>query len=225
MTTSDPWAPFQWVHNDHNSGGRWLGDIFTVSFFRGLDPSEVVRRFSRGEDRGREGGFDELWTQTMESYEKTGRGSGGVTVGVVQVGEWSVAIELLGWMATLTHVLTELSPGCEVLGITHHEYADDRLAYAIDGTLVTGCNLACTHLRHGSEPDRLNEFMREVGMTVDVQDDEPDYFDEDYWESEEDIDYTIVVPKAFALAANLTRVRFTPELLDRPMLIGSVAFR
>ncbi|MGW4773603.1 DUF6461 domain-containing protein [Nocardia sp. NPDC004278] len=225
MTTSDPLAPFQWLHG----GDCLLGEIFTVAFFRGLDPSEVVRRFSRGEDHGQESGFDELMEQASEFSIKTGGGSGGGTVGVVQVGEWSVAIEPIGWMATLPDVLAELSRDCAVLAITRHDYAEDSLAYAIDGTIVTGYNpLECPHLRHGSEPDRLNGFMRELGMTLDMRDDENDRDDEYDWDDEDDraeSDYFSALPSAFALAAKLTQVRFIPEILDRAMLVGPVAYR
>lgn len=225
MTTADPLAPFQWLHA-RDGDDRRLGEIFTVSFFRGLDPAEVVRRFSRGEDQGQEAGFDELGERVSKFCFENGGGSGGGHVGVVQLGEWSVAIELFGWMATLPDVLAELSRDCEVLGITRHDYADDSLAYAIDGTIVTGYNLTCPHLRHGSEPDRLNGFMRELGMTLDRRDDEHDRDDEDDWDdSAWETDYFAAVPRAFALAAKLTGVRFVPEILDRAMLVGPVLYR
>ncbi|KZM74565.1 DUF6461 domain-containing protein [Nocardia terpenica] len=225
MTSSDPLAPFRWLHD----GDCLLGEIFTVAFFRGLDPSEVVRRFSRGEDHGQESGFARLMEQATEFSIETGGGSGGGAVGVVQVGEWSVAIEPIGWMATLPDVLAELSRDGEVLAITRHDYAEDSLAYAIDGTIVTGYHpLDCPYLRHGSEPDRLNGFMRELGMTVDRRDDENDRDDADDWDDEDDraeSDYFSALPSAFALAAKLTQVRFIPEILDRAMLVGPVAYR
>ncbi|MEV5648719.1 DUF6461 domain-containing protein [Nocardia sp. NPDC052254] len=225
MTSPDPLAPFRWLHD----GGSPLDDIFTVAFFRRLDPSEVVRRFSRGEDHGQESDFARLMDQATEFSIKTGGGYGGGTVGVLQVGEWSVAIEPMGWMATLHDVLPELSRDCEVLAITRHGYAEDSLRYAIDGTIVTGYNpLRCPYLRHGSEPDRLNRFMRELGMAVNSRDDENDRDDEYDWEDEDDraeSDYVSALPSAFALAAKLTQVRFIPEILDRPMLVGPIAYR
>lgn len=225
MTSSDPLAPFRWLHD----GDSLLEDIFTVAFFRGLEPSEVVRRFSRGEDHGQESDFAGLMDQATEFSIKTDGGYGGGTVGVLQVGEWSVAIEPMGWMATLHDVLAELSRDCEVLAITRHGYAEDSLRYAIDGTIVTGYNpLQCPYLRHGSEPDRLNGFMRELGMAVDSRDDENDRDDEYDWEDEDEraeSDYVSALPGAFALAAKLTQVRFIPEILDRAMLVGPVAYR
>ncbi len=221
MATSYPLAPFQWLI-DHNGDDRWLGEIFTVAFFRGLDPSEVVCRFSRGEDHGQESSFDGLIKQASEFSFRTDGGSGGGNVGVVQAGEWSVAIEPFGWMATLPDVLAELSRDCEVLAITRHAYAEDSFAYAIDGTLVTGYKpLECPHIRYGSEPDRLNGLMRELGMTLDIRDDAHDWDDGDDGYD----DYFAALPRAFALAAKLTQVRFIPEVLDRAMLIGPVAYR
>jgi hypothetical protein len=141
----------------------------------------------------------------------------------VQVGEWSVALEPIGWMATLPDVLAELSRDCEALAITRHDYAQDSLAYAIDGTIVTGYTpLDCPHIRHGSEPDRLNGFMRELGMAVDMREDEHDGDDED---DRDESDYFSALPSAFALAAKLTQVRFTTEILDRAMLVGPVVYR
>ncbi|WP_280205247.1 DUF6461 domain-containing protein, partial [Nocardia farcinica] len=120
MTTSDPVAPFEWLLT-HDGRRCPLDEIYTVAFFRGLDPSEVVRRYSRGEDHGQEASFDELMEQAAENSSLPGR-SGGGTVGVVRVGEWSVANEPGGWMATQHDVLADLSRGCEVVAITRHDY-------------------------------------------------------------------------------------------------------
>ncbi|MEV6276811.1 DUF6461 domain-containing protein [Nocardia sp. NPDC051832] len=217
MATSDPLAPYYWLNADDGNACP-LGEIFTVAFFRGLDPSEVVRRFSRGADQGRESDFDGIMRQASESCSTP---SEGLAVGVWQAGEWSVAIEPFGWMATLPDVLAELSRDCEVVAITHHAYAEDCFMYAIDGTLVTGYKpLSCPHIRFGSEPDRLYEFMRELGMPLDMEEEEHEWD----WDDDDD-DYFAALPRAFALTAQLTQVRFTPEMLDRAMLVGPVAFK
>ncbi|WP_267898894.1 DUF6461 domain-containing protein [Nocardia puris] len=102
-----------------------------------------------------------------------------------------------------------------------HDYAEGSLVLAIDGTIVTGYSpLDCPHRRHGAEPDRLNGFMRELGMTLDMRDDEGDWDD-----SDRDTDYSAALPRAFASAAKLTGVRFVPGILDRAMLVGPVAYR
>ncbi|MEU7896035.1 DUF6461 domain-containing protein [Nonomuraea sp. NPDC049152] len=125
-----------------SEGGGPLGVIFSVAFFRGLDPAEVVLRFSRGEDSGQESDFGGLDDKAFEFVGETDGGDGGGHVGVFRAGEWCVAIEPYGWMVTSHKVVTELSRGCEALAVTRHDYAAERsFEYAIDSTTVTGYRL------------------------------------------------------------------------------------
>lgn len=218
MTASDPLAPFQWLNVSESSGGGALGVIFSVAFFRGLDPAEVVRRFSRGADSGQESDFDGLDDRAYEFLNETDGGEGGGHVGVFQAGEWCVAIEPHGWMVTLREVVTELSWGCEVLAVTRHDYAAEHsFAYAIDGTIVTGYRLRHPYERSGSDPDRLNGFMRELGMGLDKPEDEA------AWDATWEDNHDTAVPRGFALAAKVTGVPFRPDMLGRPMLVGPIA--
>ncbi|MEU4700971.1 DUF6461 domain-containing protein [Nonomuraea dietziae] len=220
MTTTDPLAPFQWLDVSENDGGGPLDVIFSVAFFRGLDPVEVVRRFSRGEDSGQESDFDELGDKVDEFVNETDGGDGGGYVGVFQAGEWCVAIEPYGWMATSHEVVTRLSQGCEVLAVTRHDYAADHsFAYAIDGAHVTGYRLRCPYERYGSDPDRLNGLMRELGMGLDKPEDDA------AWEAAWEDNHDNAVPRGFALAAKVTGVPFTPDMLGRPMLVGPIKER
>ncbi|WP_223190942.1 hypothetical protein [Nonomuraea terrae] len=82
MTTTGLLAPFQWLNVSENAGGGPLGVIYSVAFLRGLDPAEVVRRFSRGEDSGQESDFGGLNDKAYEFINKTGGGNGGGYVGV-----------------------------------------------------------------------------------------------------------------------------------------------
>ncbi|WP_435592235.1 DUF6461 domain-containing protein [Nocardia sp. bgisy118] len=226
MATTDPLAPLQWL-NASESQADPLGEIFSVGFFRNLDPSEVVRRFSKGDDSGQESDFEELNDRMVEFLGKTGGVHGGGHVGVFRAGAWSVAIEPVGWWMTDRKTLAELSRDCEVLAITIHGYAEHSLEYAIDGTIVTGHRLEYPHIRWGCDPDRLNDYMRELGMELDMTDDDYVYdADEDESDSDAwDISYSAVVPRAFALAAKVTGVSFTADMLDQPMLIGPIAYR
>jgi hypothetical protein len=220
MTTSDPLAPFQWLNVSENKGGGPLGVIFSVAFFRGLDPAEVVCRFSRGEDSGQESDFGGLGDKAYEFVNETDGGDGGGYVGVFQAGEWCVAIEPYGWMVTLHEVVTKLSRGCEVLAVTRHDYAAEHsFEYAIDGTIVTGYRLRHPYERYGSDPDRLNGFMRELGMGLDTPEDKAAR--DAAWED----NYYTAVPRGFALAAKVTGVPLTPDMLNRPMLVGPIAER
>ncbi len=220
MTTTDPLAPFQWLNVSENKGGGPLGVIFSVAFFRGLDPAEVVRRFSCDEDSGQESDFGGLDDKAYEFVNETEGGDGGGYVGVFQTGEWCVAIEPYGWMVTLHEVVTKLSRGCEVLAVTRHDYAAEHsFEYAIDGTIVTGYPLRHPYERYGSDPDRLNGFMLELGMGLGKPEDEA------AWDAAwEDNSYT-AVPRGFALAEKVTGVPFTPDMLGRPMLVGPIRER
>ncbi|MGW4642772.1 DUF6461 domain-containing protein [Sphaerisporangium sp. NPDC004334] len=220
MTATDFLAPFQWLNVCENEGGGRLGVIFSVAFFRGLDPAEVVRRFKCGEDSGEESDFDGLDEKALDFVEETDGGDGGGYVGVVQVGEWCVAIEPYGWLVTLHEVVTKLSRGCEVLAVTRHDYAAEHsFEYAIDGTVVTGYRLRHPYERYGSDPDRLNRSMLELGMGLDKPEDEA------AWDTAWKDNYDTAVPRGFALAAKVTGVPFTPEILDRPMLVGPITIR
>ncbi|MEU9836295.1 DUF6461 domain-containing protein [Streptosporangium sp. NPDC048047] len=199
-----------------SAGGGALGVIFSVAFFRGLDPAEVVRRFSRGTDSGQESDFGGLNDKAYEFVSKTDGGDGGGYVGVFQAGEWCVAIEPHGWMGTLHKVETELSRGCEVLAVTRHDYAEHSFEYVIDGTIVTGYRLLNPCARYGCDPDRLNGFMLELGMGLDRPEDEA------AWDASWEDNYFTAVPRGFALAAKVTGVPFTADMLERPMLVGSI---
>jgi len=217
MTTTDPLAPFQWLNVSESNGGGPLDVIFSVAFFRGLDPAEVVRRFSRGQDSGQESDFAELDDKAYEFVEKTDGGDGGGHVGVFQAGEWCVAIEPLGWTATDHEVLTTLSRGCEVVAVTRHDYAAEHsFEYAIDGTIVTGYRLRHPYERYGSDPDRLNGFMRALGMGLDRPEGEA------AWDAAWEANYDTAVPRGFALAAKITGVPFTQDMLGRRMLVGPI---
>ncbi|MEU7140902.1 DUF6461 domain-containing protein [Nocardia sp. NPDC046473] len=223
MATIDPLAPFQWLNAFENQADP-LGEIFSVGFFRNLAPSQVVRRFSKGDDSGQESDFEELNDRMVEFLGKTGGGHGGGHVGVFRAGVWSVAIEPVGWWMTDRETLPELSRDCEVLAITVHGYAEHSLEYAIDGTIVTGHRLEYPHDRWGCDPDRLNDYMRELGMEVELGMTDNDHiYDPD--EDESDSDYSTCVPRAFALAAKVTGVSFTADMLDQPLIIGPIAYR
>ncbi|WP_460352795.1 DUF6461 domain-containing protein [Actinoallomurus acanthiterrae] len=220
MTATDLLAPFQWLNVPESEGGGRLDVIFSVAFFRGLDPAEVVRRFSLGEDSGQESDFGALNEKAGEFVNETAGGDGGGYVGVFQAGEWCVAIEPCGWMVTLHEVVTKLSRGCEVLAVTRHDYAAEHsFEYAIDGTIVTGYRLRHPYERYGSDPDRLNGFMLELGMGLDEP--ENDAARDAAWED----NYDTAVPRGFALAAKVTGVPFTPDMLGRPMLVGPIELR
>ncbi|MEV6160247.1 DUF6461 domain-containing protein [Nonomuraea sp. NPDC052129] len=214
--TTDLLAPYRWLQGPDGSPQNPLGDIYCVSFFRELDPVEVLRRFGSKEASGREMTFRELDEEVFEFVEETGGGQGGGYVGVVKVGTWSVAIELWGWCATSWETATMLSRGCEMVAVGRHDYAEDSFFYAVDGTVVTNFIPSWPCDRHGSDANRLNELMRAVGLPP--QEPEDDAKGEEVWDdlSEHGL------ARVFALAARITGVSLTPNLLDGPLLVSAI---
>ncbi|QRX89998.1 DUF6461 domain-containing protein [Streptomyces noursei] len=199
----DPLAPFRWLEGHRGP----LGDIFCVSFCRGLDPAELLRRFGAPDTPAPEScDLDELLSRVGEFVAETRGGDGGGHVGVVRVGDWSMAVEPWGWRATLSDVATALSAGAEFVAVSRHDYAEDGFVHAVDGELVTAFAPYTPGRRHGSAPDRWTAAMAEVGL-----DPRPDGQRHDHR-----------IAAAFALAAKATGVAFTPEVLAGPLLVGDL---
>jgi hypothetical protein len=213
--TTDPLAPFRWLQAPDGDAANPLGDIYCVSFFRGLGAAGVLRRFGPAAPPGREMSFAELGEEVFEFVQKTDGGDGGGHVAAIPAGEWCVAVELWGWTATLVEASARLSEGCEVVTVGRHDYAEDDFSYAIDGTLVTSFRPIMPSDRHGSDKDRLNELMREVGLP-------PEEDDDDAWEARWEDMSRNGLARAFSLAARITGVTFTAELLQGVLLVGAI---
>ncbi|WP_370936605.1 DUF6461 domain-containing protein [Amycolatopsis sp. cg13] len=180
-----------------------LSDIFCVTFLRGLDPPEVLRRF--GAASGERLAFAELNSLVSEYVEQTQGGNGGGYVGVVPSGEWSVAIEPWGWRGNLPEVIGGLSKGSEVVAINRHDYAEAHFVYAVDSTVIGGFLPRLPSQQYGSDPERLTRWMREAGLDPAQEERPPN-----------------PIATAFAVAARITGVTFTPEFLERPLLVGDI---
>ncbi|SET57973.1 DUF6461 domain-containing protein [Nonomuraea wenchangensis] len=156
--------------------------------------------------------FHELARKVWESMGMTDD-----HVGVVQAGAggWSVAVELRGFQATLAEPLIGLSRGCEVVAVGRHDYAEDSFVYAVDGEVVTSFTPHLPGTRWGSDPDRINELMRESGLP-------PEKLDDEVWEATWDDMYSNRISRAFLLAAEITGVVFTPSSLDGLLLVGTI---
>ncbi|MEV0145727.1 MULTISPECIES: DUF6461 domain-containing protein [unclassified Nonomuraea] len=218
---TDPLAPFRWLAVPAGHEDDLFDEIFCVSFLRGLEPAEVLRRFAEPEARqgtpqgplqGREMSLDEYGHRAFAFGDRYGGSRGGGHVGVVQAGDWCVALELLGWEAARGDTRARLSSGCEVVAVLRHDYANHHVAYALDGETVTCFNPYMPDMRSGSDPDRLNGLMREVGLPL-----EPTTGGEDW----NDL-YATAIARSFHLAARISGVVPTPEMLRGPLLVGPV---
>lgn len=168
-----------------------MGDIYTVAFVRGLDEREVLRRL----------GASERDVRMIGEADHT-RPEGPRIVTVRRIGDWTVSVEDCGWRALRPDVLSALSRnGGEVVAVLRHDYAQHELTHAADGRTLTIINPAFPIDRQGEEPDRLNRYLRELGIDPAAADHVAD-----------------PVPVALALAARITGVMLTPEDLRRPVL-------
>ncbi|MEV4803088.1 histone-like nucleoid-structuring protein Lsr2 [Nonomuraea sp. NPDC049421] len=176
--------------------GSSLRDVYTVAFVRGLDEHEVLRRI---------GAVDaDIRMITDDDYSQP---EGPEIVTVRRVGDWTVVVEDCGWRASHLKGLCPLSrDGGEAVAVMRHDYAARHsLAYALDGAYVTDINPNFPLERHGTDPDRLNRHLRELGIDPAADDhlDNP-------------------IPAAFAVAGRVTGVVLRPEHLRRPVLGAAV---
>ncbi|MEV1205873.1 DUF6461 domain-containing protein [Microbispora rosea] len=206
----DRLAPFRWLAAPATDNVRNpLGDVFSVSFFQGVEPADVAARFEPSGTAVRSMTLDELGDEVAEFVEETDGGDGGGYVGITRIGDWSVAIEPCGRHTALGENLARLAEGCEAVAVGRHDYAEHGFLYAVDGEIVTAFTPHAPVNRWGSDPDRLKEPMRRVGLPLTGK---------AAWDTRWDD----ALPKAFALAAMITGVTLTPNSFDGPLLVASI---
>ncbi|QFY13819.1 hypothetical protein GBF35_51210 [Nonomuraea phyllanthi] len=182
-------------------GHETLEDIYCVSFVRALSPEEVLRRFGVEEDTMEEVGFDELFERSTETMRDDAAGF----IGAAKVGDWTLVVEPGGWqLAVDSGIYTPVSRGTELVSVCRHDYASDAFAYIVDGTPVVWFDPALPNARSGSDPDRLVDKMREVGL------------DPDHDSDGAEIDHPL--ERSFALASGITGLAFSSDILDLPFL-------
>ncbi len=209
----DRLAPFRWLTAPATDNVRNpLGDIFTVSFFHGVEPADVAARFEPAGAAVRSMTLGELDDEVAEFIQETDGGDGGGYVGITRIGEWSMAIEPCGWHTALGENLARLAQGCEAVAVGRHDYAEHSFLYAADGEIVTAFTPHASVNRWGSDPHRLKEPMRRVGLPLTATTGKAAW----------DTRWDDALPKAFALAATITGVTLTPDSFDGPLLVASI---
>ncbi|MFF0249179.1 DUF6461 domain-containing protein [Streptosporangium sandarakinum] len=185
---------FRWL-----SGSEDLGEIYCVSFVRGLSPGEVLRRFGVDESTVEEGvTSEELDERSAESMMDDAAGY----IGAAKIGDWTLVIEPGGWkIAVDPDTYGPVSRGTEVVSVCRHDYASDSFAYIVDGEPVVCFDPMLPDARSGNDPDRFVKEMREVGL-----------------DPEHDIDdgprIDVPIGRSFALAGRITGLPFSPEMLE-----------
>ncbi|MFB9185507.1 DUF6461 domain-containing protein [Dactylosporangium sucinum] len=132
-----------------------LGEIWCLTFVRGVDAREALRRFGAYPDTivpRTLGDIGELRLSFDAGYP--------AVAAVTDVGGWAVVLEPEGFEAAHT-LLEAVSAGTEAVSVLRHDYAAARFGHAVDGVLVTGFDPDWPHRRWGTEPDRHGVFAEE----------------------------------------------------------------
>ncbi|MEV7967384.1 DUF6461 domain-containing protein [Sphaerisporangium sp. NPDC088356] len=176
-----------------------LGDLWCLTFVHGVSEVEALRRLGADQESIRPLTYDELIDEGLFPE----------TVLAGRVGDWTVLIEESGWTCTEADKAQALSAGTVTVAVLRHDYASDDFVYAVDGELVTYFNPKIPEWRHGSDPDRLNDLMREAGL-------DPDDVAGTGAEAPSS------VSGALLLAARLTGVVLLPEIVKAPLMSGVI---
>ncbi|MFE9748972.1 DUF6461 domain-containing protein [Saccharothrix saharensis] len=138
---------------------RQLGEIFCLTFTKGVDEAEALRRMGALPDT--------VATRTVEDIGELHDFDHGypTVASALSLGAWTVVFEPNGFEGA--HLVEALSRGTEAVSVLRHDYASHSFGYAVDGRLITGFDPTFPSYRHGADPDRLLPRMLEVGFTED----------------------------------------------------------
>jgi hypothetical protein len=143
-----------------------LGEIFCLTFVKGVDEGEALRRM---------GGLpDTVAVRTVADIRQLHDFDHGypTVASALPLGAWTVVFEPNGFEGS--HLLPALSRGTEAVSVLRHDYAYHSFDYAVDGQVITAFDPVFPGSRDGDDPDRLLPRMLDVGFT---EDDEGDFDD------------------------------------------------
>jgi hypothetical protein len=139
---------------------EWLAQAFCVSFVRGLDSVEMLRRMGAHPAAVRP-----LTLLAADGLQMSLDAGYPQVVLAAELGDWSVAIEANGFEGTRPEVLRVLSQGAEAVSVFCNINAVGRFNHVADGELLTGFEPLFPDRRQGRDPDRLLPWMRESAWT------------------------------------------------------------
>ncbi|RSM57987.1 hypothetical protein DMB66_31285 [Actinoplanes sp. ATCC 53533] len=179
-----------------------LGEIACLTFVKGVDEAEALRRLGAYPDTIGEKDPDEL----LEEFESDNP-QYGLAVGL---GPWSVVIEPMGFCGADNTLLRAVSVGTEAVAVLRHDYASAAFAYAVDGELITDFEPSYPDpaVMRGVDPQRLWPAMRAVGFRPPDQDDEQTS--------------QPTMAMALLLTQRITGVTVPPRPLDQPRLYAEL---
>jgi hypothetical protein len=182
----------------HLGEERSIGDIFCLTFVKQVDVTEALRRMG--------GLFDTIAMRTPAEIEDLHTFDDGYpeVAAAMSLGDWTLVVEPNGYQGL--HLVGVLSSGTEAVSVLRHDYSSPKVAYAVDGGVVTEFDPTFPGSRWGSDPDRLVPQMLDVGFTVEDNEDDEDF---DMFEND--------TARSLRLVERLTGVLPTLEALTAPM--------
>jgi hypothetical protein len=144
-----------------------LGWIFCLTFIRGVDEAEALRRMGALPDT--------VATRTRSDVGDLHTYDDGYPhmASALSLGTWTVVFEPSGFDGSL--LTATVSRGTEAVSVLRHDYACPEFAYTVDGEMITQFDPTFPVDRYGTDPDRLLDRMHELGFTT--TEDEDDNFD------------------------------------------------
>jgi len=129
-----------------------LGEIFCLTFIKGVDAPEALRRMGGYPDTVRERRLDELADPAMAA--------------AVDLGAWSVVIEPAGALGADHALLESAARGTAAVSVLRHDTASAHFGYAVDGTTVAGFDpgYPAEETVWGSDPGLLRHLMDALGL-------------------------------------------------------------
>ena len=177
-----------------------LSEAYCLTFARGLSTADFLGRLGARPEAVRTG-IQSLSALSMDLWSGDTGGSSlliGVTPVPGNAGAWALGVEVNGFLGATESVIVPLSAGTTVVSVYRNFNAGNRFYWVEDGGIQLDFEPAEPGYRDGSAPDTLLDVMRQVGFEF-GEDGMPERSDE----------------AALALAAYVTGVRLTPELLEQ----------
>ncbi|GAA4983408.1 hypothetical protein HD597_009506 [Nonomuraea thailandensis] len=134
-----------------------LGPVYAITFVRGLDEREVLHRLGAEEQ-------DIRLISDEEVAEHQGAENPEEIITVARLGDW-VVTECKGRRASQAEHVKVLSiGGGEAVAVQRDRGVHDRFIYTVGGQVVTSFAPSRPFDRQGSDPDKLNGYLRMVGI-------------------------------------------------------------
>lgn len=187
-----------------------LGEIFCLTFVRGVAEGEALRRMGALPDT--------VATRTWSELGDLHNFDDGypMVAAALSLGEWTVVFEPNGFEGA--HLTEVVSRGGEAVSVLRHDYASPAFEYAVDGELIIHFDPTFPADRYGADADRLLTAMHEVGFVTGEDDDN---FDDNFNGAIERCLLLTerligVLPTFDALTGPLTSAHLEPWFADAP---------